>query len=47
MPGKLRLQYEGAICHVMNRGDQGEDVFLGDDDRELFLKTLCEACVKT
>jgi hypothetical protein len=27
MPRKLRLQYPGAIYHVMNRGDRREDVF--------------------
>src|SRR6267142_2850274 len=47
MPRKLRIQYEGAIYHVMNRGDHSEDIFLGDEDRELFLKTLGEACAKT
>ena len=47
MPRKLRIQYEGAIYHLMNRGDHGEDIFLDDDDRELFLKTLGEASLKT
>jgi putative transposase len=47
MPRKLRIQYEGATYHVMNRGDQGEDIFKDDADRELFLKTLGEACAKT
>jgi putative transposase len=44
---KLRIQYEGAIYHVMNRGDRREDIFHTDDDRQLFLKTLGEACEKT
>ncbi|OHE77278.1 MAG: hypothetical protein A3F67_06815 [Verrucomicrobia bacterium RIFCSPHIGHO2_12_FULL_41_10] len=30
----------------MNRGDHGELIFLDDHDREIFLKTLGEACVK-
>jgi REP element-mobilizing transposase RayT len=30
----------------MNRGDHREDIFLNDTDRELFLETLGEACVK-
>ncbi|HEY2952847.1 MAG TPA: transposase, partial [Verrucomicrobiae bacterium] len=38
---------EGGIYHVMNRGDRQEEIFLDDDDRELFLKTLGEACTKT
>ncbi len=47
MARKLRVQYEGAIYHVMNRGDRREDIFENDSDRELFLKTLGEACAKT
>jgi putative transposase len=44
---KLRIQYEGAIYHIMNRGDHREDIFLDDKDRELFLETLGQACDKT
>lgn len=47
MARKLRIQYEGAIYHVMSRGDRREDIFHGDEDRQLFLKTLGEACEKT
>jgi len=47
MARKLRIQYEGAIYHVMSRGDHREDIFLDHHDRELFLKTLGEACAKT
>jgi hypothetical protein len=28
--GKLRIQYPGAIYHVMSRGDQREDIFADD-----------------
>ena len=31
----------------MNRGDRGEPIFKDDADRECFLETLGEACVKT
>jgi len=27
MPRQLRIEYEGAIYHVMNRGDHGENIF--------------------
>jgi hypothetical protein len=27
MSRKLRIEYPGAIYHVMNRGDQREDIF--------------------
>ncbi len=47
MARKLRVQYPGAIYHVMNRGDRREDVFENDDDRRLFLETLREVCEKT
>ena len=47
MPRKLRVEYPGAIYHVMSRGDRREDIFLDDVDRQDFLKTLAEACQKT
>src|ERR1051325_9443868 len=47
MPRKLRVEYPGAIYHVMNRGDRREAIFLSEQDRELFLETLGEACEKT
>ncbi len=31
MSRKLRLEYPGAMYHVMNRGDQREDIFRDDD----------------
>ena len=30
MPRKLRVQYSGAMYHVMSRGDRGEDIFLDE-----------------
>jgi REP element-mobilizing transposase RayT len=47
MPRKLRVEYPGAIYHVMSRGDRREDIYLDDVDRQDFLKTLAEACQKT
>ena len=47
MARKLRVQYPGAIYHVMNRGDRREPIFKDDADRELFLQTLGETCGKT
>src|SRR5437588_4637157 len=47
MARKLRVQYPGAIYHVMNRGDRREPIFRTDQDRELFLTTLGQACIKT
>jgi len=47
MPRAMRVEYPGAIYHVMDRGDRREDVFANDVDRQDFLKTLAEACQKT
>ena len=47
MARQVRIEFPGAIYHVMNRGDHQEAIFRGDDDRRLFLKTLGEACEKT
>ena len=38
MPRKLRIQYPGAIYHVMNRGDRREAIFEDDQDRQRFLE---------
>ena len=46
MPRKLRVEYPGAMYHVMSRGDRREDIYLDDVDRQDFLKTLAEACQK-
>lgn len=47
MARKLRVQYAGALYHVMNRGDRREPIFKDDIDRKLFLETLGEACGKS
>src|SRR5437773_6662867 len=47
MARKLRIEYRGAIYHVMNRGDRQEPIFEDDPDRERFLVILAEACFKT
>src|SRR5476649_227671 len=47
MARKLRVEYPGAIYHVMNRGDRREAIYHDDADRRRFLETLSETCVKT
>ncbi|HZM03303.1 MAG TPA: transposase [Candidatus Saccharimonadales bacterium] len=47
MPRKLRIEYPGAIYHLINRGDRREDIFKDDLDHQQFLATLAEACQKT
>ena len=41
------MEYEGAIYHLMSRGDRGEAIFRDDADRLLFLETLGQACLRT
>jgi putative transposase len=47
MARKLRVEYPGAVYHVMNRGDRREPIFRDDEDRQCFVRTLGEACAKT
>ena len=47
MPRQLRLEFPGAVYHVVNRGDRREETFRDDPDRERFLSTLTETCGKT
>ncbi len=47
MARKLRVEYPGAIYHVLNRGDRREPIFEDDADRRRFLETLWETCAKT
>jgi len=46
MPRQLRREYEGAIYHVMSRGDRKEAIYEGEEDQRIFLRTLGEACKK-
>src|ERR1035437_3264410 len=46
MPRALRIEYPGAIYHMMNRGDHREPIFHDDNDRKRFIATLGEACTK-
>lgn len=47
MPRKPRIEYPGAIYHVMSRGNRQEAIYLDDRDCETFINTLAEACTKT
>lgn len=47
MPRPLRVEFSGAIYHLMSRGDRREAIFRDDPDRHRFLDTLAEACDKT
>jgi len=47
MPRPLRVEYPGAIYHLMSRGDHREAIFRDDADCRTFLNTLDAACAKT
>jgi len=40
MARPLRIEYEGAVYHVTSRGNAQADIYLSDDDREMFLDVL-------
>jgi len=40
MARPLRIEFEGAFYHLTSRGDGREDIFLSNDDREMFLGVL-------
>lgn len=43
MARPLRIEFPGAVYHVTSRGNAGADVFLDDDDRQVFLGLLAFA----
>ena len=47
MARKVRVEFEGAVYHVLDRGDRREAIFKDDGDRRRFLETLGEVCVRT
>ncbi len=47
MPRKARVEFPGAVYHVLDRGDRREAIFRDDADRVRFLETLGEVCART
>jgi hypothetical protein len=43
MPRCLRIEFPGAIYHVMSRGERCEDIYQDEVDRPEFIKTLAGA----
>ena len=37
-----RIEYEGALYHILSRGNEQKDIFYDDQDRLLFLATIGE-----
>lgn len=47
MSRKPRVEYAGAVYHVMSRGNHAQKVFRTDGDCGVFLETLGEVCGRT
>lgn len=44
MPRHLRIEYPGALYHVLNRGNYRRDVFATDGNKQAFERTVFAAC---
>jgi putative transposase len=47
MARSIRIELAGGCCHLMARGNRRNPIYLDDDDRRFFLKTLAQTCEKT
>ncbi len=47
MARNVRIQYQGAIYHVMSRGNRREKICRVDRDRTEFQRALAEVCART
>ena len=41
-----RIEYDGALYHVLSRGNQRQAIFVDDEDRRLFLERLSEIAAR-
>ena len=42
MDRSLRIEFKGALYHILSRGNERSDIFLEDDDYKVFLSVLEE-----
>jgi len=42
MARQWRIEFEGALYHILSRGNGQQDIFLGDEDRNCFIDVLGE-----
>ena len=47
MPRQSRLEYEGAVYHVLVRGDRREPIYRDDHDRLAWIDYLRQVCRRT
>jgi putative transposase len=46
MARSLRIEFSGALYHITSRGDGQERIYVTDEDRNVFLKTLSDVCLR-
>ncbi|QMT61688.1 addiction module toxin RelE [Legionella sp. PC997] len=46
MARSLRIEFPGALYHITSRGDGQERIYISEEDRNLFLKTFSEVCLR-
>ncbi|MBT4286482.1 MAG: hypothetical protein HOD92_04035, partial [Deltaproteobacteria bacterium] len=46
MARQRRIEYKGAIYHILSRGNQRQEIFKTDKDREQFLELLGIASIR-
>ena len=44
MVSPLKKEFAGALYHATFRGNAQQDIYLDDEDRELFMSVLEECC---
>lgn len=44
MSRPLRIEFAGALYHVTSRGDGREEIYVGENDREIWLEILARVC---
>jgi putative transposase len=47
MPRSPRIEFPGAMYHVLARGNRWENIVLGDDERGMFLQAFGEMAGRT
>jgi outer membrane protein assembly factor BamB len=47
MARRVRVEYSGAVYHLLNRGNRCETIFRNEEDWQRFIATLGEVCGKT
>ena len=47
MARSIRIEYAGAVYHIISRGDRQEAIFRDQEDFRSFLETLAEMCKRT